>query len=246
MKKISVSLTVIVIFLFAYLLLTRHNSLVFEESDLENPVRYTTEDVLNPETLTFEDHAKSGDTSYSKDGSYVYWDKKVIEGADPVTIKLFVGTLAEEAEWLVSRSQRKLELPWVYFRYAADASSVYYEGRKVAGADPKTFEVWENGKYTHYYGRDKNGFYFHEKLITGADEKTFEVLWTQRYEGCGPGPYSKDKNRIYFGNTVVVGADIPTFTLLINDYAKDKNSVYLRGVKQSVDPATFETECTYG
>ena len=69
--------------------------------------------------------------------------------------------------------------------YAKDKNSVFYIGRIIKNADPKSFEVLNNG-----YSKDLNNVFLDNETIIFADPKSFEQLEF---------PYSKDKNNIFCG-----------------------------------------------
>lgn len=69
--------------------------------------------------------------------------------------------------------------------YARDKNSVFYIGRIIKNADPKSFEVLNNG-----YSKDFINVYLDTEKVIFADPKTFEQL---RF------PYSKDKNNVFCG-----------------------------------------------
>ena len=69
--------------------------------------------------------------------------------------------------------------------YASDKNSVYFKGKKISGADPKTFEALSSE-----LSKDKNNFYYNGKKLN-VHIKTFEYT----LEGsCVKG---KDRNKIY-------------------------------------------------
>lgn len=67
--------------------------------------------------------------------------------------------------------------------YAKDRNNVYYEDKKVSGADINTFEVKED------IVKDKNSIYSNGKKLDGVDIQTFRKL--NEY-------YDIDKNNIYY------------------------------------------------
>ena len=141
-----------------------------------------------------------------------------------------------------------------YNQYYRDKNNIYFlndkddkmEFEKLAGANPKTFEII-NGNFA----RDDKNVYFFNKKVIGVDAKTFEEVG---YD------IVKDKNGVYFlenvseenenleiktKNLKADGIDLKTLKKLDNGYFKDKNSIYyeLSGnlyKMKNVDLSTFE------
>jgi len=141
-----------------------------------------------------------------------------------------------------------------YNKYYRDKNNIYFlndkddkmEFEKLAGANPKTFEIVDD-----YFARDDKNVYFFNKKVIGVDAKTFEKVG---YD------IVKDKNGVYFlenvseenenleiktKNLKADGIDLKTLKKLDNGYFKDKNSIYyeLNGnlyKMKNVDLPTFE------
>ena len=141
-----------------------------------------------------------------------------------------------------------------YNQYYRDKNNIYFlndkddkmEFEKLAGANPKTFEIVDD-----YFARDDKNVYFFNKKVIGVDAKTFEEVG---YD------IVKDKNGVYFlenvseenenleiktKNLKADGIDLKTLKKLDNGYFKDKNSIYyeLSGnlyKMKNVDLPTFE------
>ena len=141
-----------------------------------------------------------------------------------------------------------------YNQYYRDKNNIYFlndkddkmEFEKLAGANPKTFEIVDD-----YFARDDKNVYFFNKKVIGVDAKTFEKVG---YD------IVKDKNGVYFlenvseenenleiktKNLKADGIDLKTLKKLDNGYFKDKNSIYyeLSGnlyKMKNVDLPTFE------
>jgi hypothetical protein len=102
---------------------------------------------------------------HARDRKHVYYNGKVIMGADPATI-------------------RQIDMMY-YFR---DARAVYVEGEEIAGADPATFRL---GKYQRY-AMDKARVYRFRDVVADRDAATFEEL-AYPYSKDKNGVYSHDK-----------------------------------------------------
>jgi hypothetical protein len=144
---------------------------------------------------------------YAKDVNYVYWDSRMVKGADPKTIISFG------------------ELP-----YAKDNSKVYWRTWAIVPAlDPSTFTPIDTT-----YVKDVRGIYFICPggdcviKIEGADPQTFEVVRA----GVGWQQYSKDKKNVYYKGKIIAGADTSTFQAVPNQNnydSQDKNRKYKWG-----------------
>ena len=112
--------------------------------------------------------------------------------------------------------------------YGRDKSSVFRDGEKIEGADPKSFTVLDKNQYA----KDKDHVYYYGMKIEGADPKTFEFI--------GHKYYSRDANHIFHNSHQIKGVDLESFEILGNDrYAKDKN--YFYDCERRLDPSDTET-----
>ena len=193
---------------------------------------------------------------YSKDKNGVYvienrgWKK--LEGLDPVTFEIIningsvrqylkdkngVYSIDGDSDNLVLE-----KLPYdpqtyevINQLYSRDKNNIYYDNKKIEGADLPTFQRIDE----YIYSKDKNNIYFRGKKISGVDKETFEKI--DKYN------YSKDKNNIYYDDKKIEGVDKNTFELtydfgsVVNEYySKDKNNVYYENKKlKGIDVKTF-------
>ena len=193
---------------------------------------------------------------YSKDKNGVYvienrgWKK--LEGLDPVTFEI-INISGSARQYLKDKNgvysidgdsdNLVLEkLPYdpqtyevINQLYSRDKNNIYYDNKKIEGADLPTFQRIDE----YIYSKDKNNIYFRGKKISGADKDTFEKI--DKYN------YSKDKNNIYYDDKKIEGVDKNTFELtydfgsVVNEYySKDKNNVYYENKKlKGIDVKTF-------
>lgn len=94
---------------------------------------------------------------YAHDAQHVYYDAKLIEGADVNTFRR-VGDS---------------------YQYARDKKHVYYHGVKIPAADPSTFvEVGSVCNYGSYvvFGKDRDTIFRDGDRMEGLDPKTFEIV----------------------------------------------------------------------
>ena len=193
---------------------------------------------------------------YSKDKNGVYvienrgWKK--LEGLDPVTFEI-ININGSARQYLKDKNgvysidgdsdNLVLEkLPYdpqtyevINQLYSRDKNNIYYDNKKIEGADLPTFQRIDE----YIYSKDKNNIYFRGKKISGVDKETFEKI--DKYN------YSKDKNNIYYDDKKIEGVDKNTFELMydfgsvVNEYySKDKNNVYYENKKlKGIDVKTF-------
>lgn len=193
---------------------------------------------------------------YSKDKNGVYvienrgWKK--LEGLDPVTFEI-ININGSARQYLKDKNgvysidgdsdNLVLEkLPYdpqtyevINQLYSRDKNNIYYDNKKIEGADLPTFQRIDE----YIYSKDKNNIYFRGKKISGVDKETFEKI--DKYN------YSKDKNNIYYDDKKIEGVDKNTFELtydfgsVVNGYySKDKNNVYYENKKlKGIDVKTF-------
>ena len=135
-----------------------------------------------------------------------------------------------------------------YNKYYRDKNNIYFlndkddkmEFEKLAGANPKTFEIVDD-----YFARDDKNVYFFNKKVIGVDAKTFEEVG---YD------IIKDKNGLHIlidSNETEIkvkslkadGIDLKTLKKLDNGYFKDKNNIYygLSGNLYKIKNADLQT-----
>ncbi len=135
-----------------------------------------------------------------------------------------------------------------YNKYYRDKNNIYFlndkddkmEFEKLAGANPKTFEIVDD-----YFAKDDKNVYFFNKKVIGVDAKTFEEVG---YD------IIKDKNGLHIlidsneteikvKNLKADGIDLKTLKKLDNGYFKDKNNIYygLSGNLYKIKNADLQT-----
>ena len=119
-----------------------------------------------------------------------------------------------------SKTFRVIE-PW----RALDAMNVYYQSKKIIGADPKSFTGIDTGGFnwieTDHYMRDKNRIYYDDRVIKNSDPNTFVLM---------KDIHAKDKRNIYYAWWKVEWADYKTYTPLRWSFARDRNHFYFAGI----------------
>ncbi|MEP6903859.1 MAG: DKNYY domain-containing protein [Actinomycetota bacterium] len=202
------------------------------------------------DAATFE---QVGSSDFFRDKNRVYMNDKIVEGADSATFEPLPEPNADGTD--------------KDFHYAKDKLSVFYQGVKVAGCDPKThkildFQTHRDARHLYLltekisddpdnfqkldadYSKDSANVYWKNKKI-GADPATFEVLVVEDSDGFA---YAKDAKNVYYCALKSDRADAATFVALKGGYGKDKNNVWYAQhstepafVVENADVATFET-----
>jgi DKNYY family len=155
----------------------------------------------------------------------------ILTGAHIGTFVAFSGTLyAKDSgscwfEWISFDCNSKTFRAFEAWR-ALDSTSVYYQNKKIIGADPKSFTgiyTWGfNWIETHHYMRDKSRVYYDDRPILDSDPNTFVLMKDL---------HSKDKNNIYYAGWKIEWSDYKTYIPLRYSFARDKNHFYFAGTR---------------
>ena len=180
---------------------------------------------------------------YSKDKNNVYspineWIQK-INGANPKTIKVLSQYYSKDDKNVFYDSGKILNVDVNSFvvldrknGYAKDKNSVYYFGKKIEGANSKTFKIISNGMYS----KDDKNVYVAGEIVKGADPKTFRRISETNY--------ARDKNNLYYyyGEDKFLGKiNENNFKILDSKLIKNRNEMYYSGEKANIkNPEKFE------
>ncbi|MFA6405441.1 MAG: DKNYY domain-containing protein [Candidatus Paceibacterota bacterium] len=156
---------------------------------------------------------------------------------------------------ITSYDPQTFEILKSVYGYTKDKNGVYYEDKKIAGADPNTFQVLTTPKLsagkadhaTYSYSKDIKNVYYLGQVIPNADPKTFTPIDTG---GTYAHYYGKDGVSVYEGTTTIPFADPKTFRPLWypiyegcgpSRYSVDATHVFFeKQIVTGADPATFE------
>lgn len=174
----------------------------------------------------------TGDSMYYVFHGQVYFNDKIILGADPKTfIVIGIGEY---------NSFPGMTAVLQTLNYSKDSAHVYYKGVLIPRGDPVTISVIVTGLANHEYAKDKTYVYYHGDEIVGADPASFASFLSPGYEGGGDGPYGIDHTHVFFEANLLPEADRGTFNMHIGDYASDKTHVFFKGqIIPGADPKTF-------
>ena len=103
--------------------------------------------------------------------------------------------------------------------YSKDKNHVYYNTKRLPGADAATFGPLLNDDTNNYWHDKNNVYYAWWKKVEGADGSAFV------YAGNG---YGYDKNHVFFQHLLVKEADPATFTVMFNNTGRDANHIFVR------------------
>ncbi len=141
---------------------------------------------------------------YSKDNIQVFYEAKVVEGANPLSIEVVddgpyikdSNNVYCEGEFLSGDVENFSQVE-VNTAFAIDSENVYYGCMKLENSDPDTLVQIDNDFF-----RDKNNVYYQGNILN-VDMESFEVLG---------GGYARDVDSVYFRyDGAVAGADRDSF-----------------------------------
>lgn len=92
--------------------------------------------------------------------------------------------------------------------YGKDKNYVFYKGNKIAGADPKTFQLIEGG-----YAIDNNRAYYYGDSIDNSNSRGFEII--DKY-------YSKDHKNVYYTTNPLNVCSVKNFDFVYKDNSESK------------------------
>ncbi|WP_299314375.1 DKNYY domain-containing protein [uncultured Aquimarina sp.] len=168
----------------------------------------------------------------AKDKNYVYYNEKILIGADPKTFEPILDTVSEEK--------------YTSYYYTKDANHVFYFFDIIEEANPNTFQyLWgdfSKDDKTLFYNKNKilnideiplaikndtagnylkigNAIYYKNHLLKVTNADRFEVI---------KGAFATDSHAIHFHNKVIKDVDAATFKIINKDYQSDKDHLYYK------------------
>ena len=161
---------------------------------------------------------KSVNEWLGRDAKRVYFQEKLVAGADPATVEAkgfplfrdkndyyFKATPMRVADMNTFKVLKRFEDDF----WAKDSECAYYDTIHIAGVDLATFKVKD---FTHAV--DKNHVYRFGAILPLADPATYDEDWK--------GFYSRDKSHIWYMGELLEDADYATFTVDDDSNAHDK------------------------
>jgi hypothetical protein len=196
---------------------------------------------------------------WAKDKNHVYFTPALsgtlipFPHADPATFQYLGARYLKDKNYGYCGPQRFLIDPSTFTykdHVAKDKDHVYFCEKKVADADPETFQ-WVGGSYykdddSVYYNDPNDSPDSFEGRIDGASPRSFEYIES----GLVSEYYAKDKTHVYHNGSIIPDADAATFQAVGGNYFKDRANVFYYGSHpyfakivgriDGADPATFE------
>ena len=170
------------------------------------------------------------DPDYTHDSQYVYYRGKVVAGLKPAGLVLLGHGYAKSGSDVYYRGEllpyvdgttfRLKQEPWSEGRggadYMKDKSNVYFNGKKIVGANASSFATLDDG-----YAKDSfQAYYFGQKI--GTTTGNFRVL--------GDG-YARDTFTVWYMGKKIEGSAMGDFKVLGNGYARDSFNTWYLGKK---------------
>lgn len=167
---------------------------------------------------------------YTQDGQYVYYRGKVVTGLKPAGLIVLGHGYAKNGSDVFYRGEllpyvdgstfRLKSEPWSEGRgdanYMKDNFNVYFNGKKVNGANASTFHQLSDG-----YAKDAFNAYFYGQKI-GSTSGNFRVL--------GDG-YARDSFTAWYMGRKIEGGFTGDFKVVGNGYARDAFNTWYLGKK---------------
>lgn len=122
----------------------------------------------------------------------------------PIVVTCCFITLAESAP--ANRTEETINTGFTE-GFATDQWYVYFDGRRIDGANRKSFRLIGDG-----YAKDQSYIYFRDKRVKNAAVRSFKVL--------GDG-YGKDSWYVFFAGEKIDSAHVQSFNLISFDGNKN-------------------------
>ena len=203
---------------------------------------------------------------YWKHGRHVYYgvqgdvppdgdvQDNVVEGADS-------GTFAIIEEPFLNTPSGFCEGPNILNRFGKDKKNVFYQGQKILGADPASFQIISDG-----FSKDKRAAYYKTDRISFRP-KDFRLLSEKNYGYATDGKdfffrsrkmagdgfkflsgdydYSRNRTHVFHDGVIVAGAGPESFSIFDtrsqSTTTKDKAHVFFEDkVIEGADPESFQ------
>ena len=191
---------------------------------------------------------------YSIDKGKVYYESKILKGANPKTAELIGDNLLKDDKNVYYRGKKIKDVKIKNFEklgrnYWENDNKIYYRNKKIENADIMSFKVLNED-----YAKDKNHVYCGNEVIDPSpllgkikNPETFEFLPNGIL-------YGKDKYNVYYiSNTMsncfdsyyfiheVKGINKDKVELLNDWFIKDDKNIYFKGkILEGADYNTFE------
>ena len=201
----------------------------------------------------FGDAAQILGDYYSIDKGKVYYESKILKGANPKTAEVIGFSLLKDDKNVYYRGKKIKDVKIKNFEklgrnYWKNDNKIYYRDKKIENADIMSFKVLNED-----FAKDKNNVYDgNESIGRGIkDPKTFEFLPNGIIYGT---LYGKDKYNVYYIENKMIncfdtyysiyeveGINRDKVEVLNKWFIKDDKNIYFEGeILEGVDYNTFE------
>jgi hypothetical protein len=131
--------------------------------------------------------------------------------------------------WLAEADAKSFEVFHADAGITRDQNTVFFNDRRITGADPKTLE-----QVQAYVFKDRHAVYAEGQKIDGLDPATVRVSEL--------GGYLIDSRAVFKRGKLLEGRDAASFAELQSPWSRDRNAVYYRDQPvPDVDVASFKT-----
>jgi hypothetical protein len=180
---------------------------------------------------------------YAKSQTHVYYNQRIVEGADPQTFEVLHHLWARDHSRVYLYYHPVAQADAGSFvmlneLFAKDANNIWTLPGIVRDADVATFEVLDQGAGNVGYARDKHNVYFlaqylgKANIVRNADPATFRSI------GNG---FGVDQERVFYGRTHLPKARPETWHPLQSFYSCDARRVFYQNAHlKDADARTFE------
>lgn len=187
------------------------------------------EETIKWERLDFS--YTSLDDTYSKDNTSVYWNKLLIENADPSTFEVVQKDIGKDSENYFYKTKRLGALDQQTLRvlentqdYILDKDHVFFQGIIINNADPLTFRFLYKDRDS--YAIDKNAIYSNE-MQTYSDE-LFELVSKKDVKQLQNSTFFINKDFVYSTTQILPLVDPESFELIFGNYGKELDAIYFK------------------
>jgi hypothetical protein len=163
---------------------------------------------------------------YGRDRYHVFYQWKLIPGADPQSYAFLDAHYARDKAAIYSHakrlSTRRDSFQLLSGGYASDGQRHFFQDIVIKG--PGFELLGGEAQAGRGYARTRDAVYHKGQLIRHADARTFELYKPE----VG---ITRDKRAVYFDDHVITNADPTTFEQVVGYTFKDRHGVYTEGRK---------------
>lgn len=150
---------------------------------------------------------------------------------DPSKTRVFFGTWATDGKRIYQWTTERRGMDTKTFKalnnlYAKDNKACFAGHKRIASADPETFEVLDSGlgrmgtlggSFEDGFARDRKTVYHNGNRVTGADPESFVALQNS---------FGRDKSGVFYQHYKLQGADPRRWRLVNGLYSQDDDQVF--------------------